>query len=70
MPFQALNKTVAGADMKGVSGVSDGFIKEAILFQAVAVLATGDASASGILQYLHRRLVGQLRPLSANMLSN
>ena len=49
MPFQALNKTVAGADMKGVPGVSDDLIKEAALYPAVAVLAMGDASASGIL---------------------
>ena len=70
MPFQALNKTVTGADMKGVPGVSDELIKEAELFPAVAVLAMGDASASGILQYLHRRLVGQFSPSSANLPSN
>ena len=28
MPFQALNKTVAGANMKGVPGVSDELVRE------------------------------------------
>ena len=67
---QALDKVAAGADMKGVPGVSDDLIKEAALFLAVAVLAMGDASASGILQYLHRRLVGQFSSSSANLHSN
>ena len=44
--------------MVGVPGETDGLVAEAELFPAVRVLAMGNAFGSGILQHLHRRILG------------
>ena len=64
MEFQCLNKPVSGKD---VADLRPDLAQEPILYPAVRVIPMGWTSACGVLQYLHRRMVGEFGPRSAGL---
>ena len=69
--YQALNKSVSGAELvayaPSLRGRLGSLVDEPELFPAVTVIAMGWASATGLLQYLHRRLLLACGPSSGRL---
>ena len=69
--YQALNKPVSGAELVAYAPSLrprlGKLVDEPELFPAVTVIAMGWASATGLLQYLHRRLLLACGPSSGRL---